>query len=102
MKFEVENLIMLGFIRVEEEVVGLTENDEEVTRRVYRLTPKGKDTAKKHSEKLPKEIKNALRSLKRFNEMPLKKLNDYCWIMYGKPHKPLPLYILEENVKEAR
>lgn len=95
----INNLIMLGVISVDEEIIGFTEDDAEVVRRTYMLTPKGRDFAEEIIEKLPEEIRKVLPLLRKFNEMPLKRLNDYCHIKYGKkwPHKPLykPVYFPE-------
>ena len=97
---QIRNLILTGFISVDEEIVGVTSNGEEVIHRVYKLTLKGEDVAKEYFEKIPEKTREALRDLKRFNEMPLKRLNDYCAVKYGKPWKTMPLYIVEDDVKE--
>lgn len=80
----IANLIMLGCISVDEEVVGFTEDNAEVIHRSYSLTLKGKRIAEKFIGKLPEETRKTLFLLRRFNEMPLSHLNNYCAVKYGK------------------
>lgn len=98
MRKSIANLISLGFISLDEEVVGFTEDGAEVTHRSYTLTPKGKRIAEKFIGKLPEETRKTLSLLRRFNEMPLSRLNNYCSIKYRKKGGSFkPLYIVEDK-----
>mgnify|MGYP002153769699 CR=1 FL=1 len=80
----IAHLVVLGFIDVEEEIVSVTERDEELVRRTYRLTPKGKDLAETLLKNIPEDVKETIQTLKKFNEMTLQQLHDYCRVKYGK------------------
>lgn len=78
----VSGLIMLGLIEEEEQFVKVYEIDEEVIRKTYRLTLNGRDLAQGIFKELPEHIKDAMRGLNRFNEMPLSELLEYVHTKY--------------------
>ena len=78
----VSRLIMLGLIGEEEQFVEVLEKDEEVVRKTYRLTLKGRKLSKEIFNELPENIKDALRALNRFNRTPLSELLEYVHTKY--------------------
>lgn len=72
-----------GLIKISEEIYEPHEpSGEWIIGKRYELTFVGKEVAKAIYDKLPSEIKNAFLLLKRFNEMPLKKLIEYVYKKY--------------------
>jgi DNA-binding MarR family transcriptional regulator len=79
-------LAYYGFIDVNEEVyVQEIEGEKERVLRVFRLKEgKGEDFARELFESLPKEIKEKLERLRRFNNMTTRELLDYVYAKYPK------------------
>jgi len=76
-------LELWGLLQVDEEELGSTEEGGEKILRVYRLTPQGEEVAKLVLTNLPTRGKLAIKSLERFNQMPLKSLLKYVYSKYG-------------------
>ena len=71
-----------GLIDIIEEVVRRPEGDEEVVRKTFKLTDRGRLYAEKVFSGMPRGLKERLEGLRRFNEMPLPQLLDYVYSKY--------------------
>lgn len=78
-----------GYINIDKEVFDHTLAGDCVIERKYQLTPEGAKAAKQLYEKLPAEQRQALSSLKQFNEMTLTELLKYVYTKYPKESRGL-------------
>lgn len=76
-------LELWGLLQVDEKELGPAEEGGEKILRVYRLTPQGEKDAKSVLAALPSRGKLAIKSLERFNRMPLKSLLKHVYSKYG-------------------
>jgi DNA-binding HxlR family transcriptional regulator len=78
----------LGLIEISETIFGSFNPEQDVVRRLdFSLTESGTELSKTISKNTSKNTQQSLESLKKFNEMDLKKLLDYV-------HKKHPDYVL--------